>query len=100
MITIGQVKRIKWGSYIYLIGTYDADGSPAKAKVSGVPQFWKTRPKDFKLPVKRGLYDHGYVTQDNAARFTLKRPKDRKPAAKPKKMLRTPRPYYPQYGIR
>ncbi len=79
MITIGQVKRIKWGSDVYVIGHYDSDGSPSHFRIAGVPQFWKTRPKDFKVPLKRGLYEHAYLTQDNAKMFTLKRPKDRKP---------------------
>lgn len=33
---------------------------------NGVTQVWKTRPEDFKIPVKHGLYQHGYVHQDNA----------------------------------
>ena len=32
---------------------------------------WKTRPDDFKLPVKHGLYSYGYITHENAYLFDL-----------------------------
>ena len=36
---------------------------------NGQVKTWKTRPDDFSLPVKRGLYDHGYITHFDNARF-------------------------------
>ena len=41
-------------------------------RANGKCQTWKTRPEDFKLPVKHGLYTYGYITQDNAHLFTVK----------------------------
>lgn len=44
------------------------------ARVNGKCQTWVTRPGDFRLPVKHGLYESGEVTQANAAHFH--RPED------------------------
>ena len=48
--------------------------SVVNVRASGSCQTWKTRPDDFKLPVKFGLYASTYITQDNAGSFHL--PKD------------------------
>ena len=39
---------------------------------NGKTQTWKTRPDDFKVPIKHGLYSYGYITQDNAHLFEVK----------------------------
>jgi hypothetical protein len=44
----------------------NADGTPMRIRVSGKCKTWKTRPDDFKLPVKYGLYESGYLTPENA----------------------------------
>lgn len=36
---------------------------------NGRTQTWKTRPGEFRIPVKCGLYDYGEVTHLNAAEF-------------------------------
>lgn len=82
MITANQAKGLRYSQYVYLIGEYDSDGQPSKAKVSGKVQTWKTRPNDFKVPLKRGLYDTGYLTPSNANNFTLTVPASRKPVRK------------------
>ena len=45
----------------------NADGTPARCRVNGTCQTWKTRPADFKLPVKHGLRECFYITPANAA---------------------------------
>jgi len=45
----------------------NADGSPARCRVNGKCKTWKTRPADFRLPVKHGLYEYFYITPENAA---------------------------------
>ena len=102
MITASQAKGLRHGQLVYLKGEWDSDGKPSRARVTGKVQTWKTRPSDFKVPIKRGLYDSGYLTPDNANRFTLTEPPRKKPVRKIKKPFtpRTPRPYYPQYGYR
>lgn len=44
----------------------NADGSALRCRVNGKCQTWKTRPLDFKLPVKYGLKTCFYITQANA----------------------------------
>jgi hypothetical protein len=36
---------------------------------SGRTQVWKTRPEDFRVPVKYGMYESGEITRVNAAGF-------------------------------
>ncbi len=47
----------------------DSKGQPCKVRRSGKTQVWKTRPNEFKIPVKYGLYESLYITQDNAHEF-------------------------------
>jgi len=100
MISVSQAKNLRPGQLVYLVNSWDSDGKPSRAKVNGRVQTWKTRPNDFKVPLKRGLYDTGYLTPSNADRFTLTEPPSKKPSKKLPAARRTPRPYYPQYGIR
>lgn len=41
------------------------------ARVSGKCQTWKTRPDDFRLPVKHGLYESSAITPENAGEWHL-----------------------------
>lgn len=41
------------------------------ARTSGRCQTWKTRPEEFRLPVKHGLYESGEITNRNAADWHL-----------------------------
>jgi hypothetical protein len=40
-------------------------------RINGKSKTWKTRPEEFKIPIKFGLYEHGYLTHENAANFFL-----------------------------
>jgi hypothetical protein len=40
-----------------------------QVRPSGKCQTWKTRPAEFRLPCKHGLYESGEVTERNAASF-------------------------------
>lgn len=46
----------------------NADGTCQRWRRNGVTKTWKTRPNDFRIPVRYGLYVYGYITQDNADR--------------------------------
>jgi hypothetical protein len=70
-LTVDQVKKMKGNEPLYLIGYYNADGTPMNYRQSGKIQFWKTRPNDFRIPVKRGLYENGEVTPRNMGMVTL-----------------------------
>jgi hypothetical protein len=53
----------------YLQGTYSRSKELKQVRASGKCQTWKTRPDDFKLPVKYGMYESLYITPANAALF-------------------------------
>jgi hypothetical protein len=42
------------------------DGTPVRCRVNGRCKTWKTRPDDFRLPVKYGLKECFYITPSNA----------------------------------
>jgi len=46
--------------------------NPINWRANGKLKTWKTRPEDFKLPIKHGLRDFGYITEENIHLFSLK----------------------------
>lgn len=44
----------------------NADGSAVRCRATGKCKTWKTRPDEFKLPVKYGLYHSFYINEENA----------------------------------
>lgn len=44
----------------------NADGTPVRCRATGKCKTWKTRPDDFRLPVKYGLRHSFYITPANA----------------------------------
>ena len=49
----------------------NADGSRLRARRNGKTKTWKTRPAEFKIPVKRGMYEYGYIDQKFAHFWTI-----------------------------
>ena len=49
----------------------NADGTPRRWRRNGQTKTWKTRPGEFKVPVKHGLRDYGYITNENAQDFNV-----------------------------
>jgi len=49
----------------------NSDKTPLRARVNGKVQTWKTRPEEFKLPLKHGLKDCFYITEFNAAEWEV-----------------------------
>lgn len=74
-LTLKQAKELRHGQTVYLIGLYNADGTAMRARVSGAVKTWKTRPDEVKVPIKRGMYENGYITDANLASFSLEQPK-------------------------
>lgn len=42
------------------------DGRPLEVRRTGKTKTWKTRPDDFEIPVKYGMYDSFRITNENA----------------------------------
>lgn len=51
------------------VSARNADNTPMRARRSGATRVWKTRPGEFKIPVKHGLRNSGYITNENAAHW-------------------------------
>ena len=49
----------------------NADGSPVRCRVNGQVKRWERRPNEFRLPVKYGLRECFYLTNRNAAEWTV-----------------------------
>jgi len=47
----------------------NADGTPLRARVNGECKTWKTRKRDFRLPMKHGLRDCFYINHDNGSEW-------------------------------
>ncbi len=47
----------------------NSDGTPTRCRVNGVCKVWKTRPNEYRLPVKQGMYGHGYITEENGGEW-------------------------------
>lgn len=66
MINKQQAMDAKHGDVFYHRTLRNSDRSPLRARVSGKCKTLKRQPEIFKLPIKHGLRDHGYITNDNA----------------------------------
>ena len=69
MITKEQAMALTHGTTLYHSGFTNKDGTPMRCRVNGTCWTWKTRPEEFRLPVKMGMYKNAYITQVNAAQW-------------------------------
>lgn len=65
MITRDQAIASYHGQVFHHVSEKNADGTPLRAHVNGQCKTWKTRPLEFRLPMKHGLYDCFYLTPFN-----------------------------------
>ena len=70
-MTLQEAKDLKYGTHIHHKTATNADGTPQRFKVNGKPKTWKTRPDEVRVPLKRGMYEFGYLDQDNLDEFNL-----------------------------
>ena len=66
MITKDIATSLTHGQILHHMAFRNADGTPVRVRVNGVCKTWKTRPTEFRLPVKHGLKDCLYITPENA----------------------------------
>lgn len=63
MVTIEQAQTAR---HFESVSVKNADGTPLRARANGKCRIWKTRPGEFSLPVKHGLYQYFYITHETA----------------------------------
>lgn len=51
---------------IHANGLFNADGTCMRYRRNGATQTWKTRPDDYRMPVKHGMRDYAQVTPEYA----------------------------------
>ena len=61
-----EAVRLSLGTILQHVLEKNADKTPLRCRVNGKCKVWKTRPMEFKLPVKHGMYDSFYITDHNA----------------------------------
>lgn len=71
MIEFQTAINLKRGQTLVHVTLKNADKSPLRCRVNGKTKVWKTRPDDFKVPVKYGLKDCFYITPENANQWSL-----------------------------
>lgn len=78
MITRQQAILLKYGEEIHYgtcretIGPYGGRRVTIERwRIFGKVKLWKTRPNDFSIPIKNGLYNFGKLTHDNCEAFHL-----------------------------
>jgi len=66
MITKQDAVNAHYRQEFYFVNNH---GVVKRCRVNGACKTWKTRPDEFKLPMKFGLYECFYITDENAGRF-------------------------------
>lgn len=49
---------------------YKDGKTPIRVRRNGATKVWKTRPGEFRIPYKYGMYDFGYIDQNNASEWS------------------------------
>ena len=64
MITLDQAKALRPRTILFHVHQSNADGTPQRWVVNGQPKTWKRSPERVRIPVKYGLYDFDYMTEE------------------------------------
>ena len=78
-MNIRQAKALQPGEIVHYTGLHAcgrvAPGSKTRivtrCRVTGQPKTWKTRSDEVKVPVKFGMYESTYITEDNLVDWHL-----------------------------
>ena len=63
-ITLEQAKNLKHGDILYHTKNRNADKTPQRWKVNGVPKTWVRSPNKVRVPLKYGLYNYDVLTEE------------------------------------
>ena len=70
-----RAEALRSPSTLYHRTARNADGTALRARSNGKCTIWKTRPDEFRLPVKHGLKHTFYITEWNQHEWSLVEPK-------------------------
>lgn len=71
MITLDQAKRLTKNDEIYHNVYRYSNGRPQRWRINGQVKLWKRSPERISIPLKYGLYDFSYLTENNLDEFSL-----------------------------
>ena len=71
-MTLEQAKNLKYGNILHHTINKNADGTPQRWRVNGKVKLWKRDPGRIQVPLKYGLWDHDYLTEDNLHLLTIR----------------------------
>lgn len=66
-ITFEQAIELTHGQILFSNWASNKDGSPKRYKVNGKVKRWKRDKYRLEIPIKHGLYQHGYITNGKVA---------------------------------
>ena len=73
-LTKQQAMLAQHATTLYHRTSRNSDGTALRARTNGRCKVWVTRPDEFKLPMKHGMYDVFYITEWNANQWSLVEP--------------------------
>lgn len=72
MIDKTAALTLKHGQILHHVTAKQNNGKEClRVRVTGKVKTWKTQPDDFCIPVKHGLRDSGYITQENGQYWVI-----------------------------
>ena len=63
-MTFDRIKKLQLGDILHHNINKNADGTCQRRRVNGKVKLWKTRPLDYRVPLKHGLRSYDYLTPD------------------------------------
>ena len=70
-MTFEQAKELRYKQILYCNYHNDCKGNPSKIRVNGKTKLWVRTPERIQVPVKYGLKDCFYITENNLNNFFL-----------------------------
>ena len=71
MVTKSDCMNARHRDEFHHVSECNSDGTPLRVRVNGMCKTWKTRPTEFRLPVKYGLYGYHYIDHTNCHLWNL-----------------------------
>lgn len=69
---IEEFKELQRGDVLYDKELRNSDGTPWRWRINGKVKTWKRDKQRISIPIKRGFYDFGYITEHNFRGFAFK----------------------------
>lgn len=76
-VTADNLKNLHHGTILEHKTLKNKDGTPKRCRVNGNLKTWVTRPNEFAMPVKAGLYTFFFLTEKNSHEWTLPEKKEK-----------------------